>query len=388
MVNRFIRTLRLFLLTILAMMASIGGSRAQQFAAGSDGNLRAGLNPNLWGDVLPVANSSNSANMVSLAPVPHGPHSPPSMLLPPNDTFPASYSPPSPPLATTATTHSSTTSPLAATKQPIAKTIPFLAVPKLLKQEVNPRNDRVWIANHAVSPTATFDGNGDIVTLYNIRFTDYTTDRDYTTHYFNARYNLNDIRTMDMLEIPFPGMPTMAHVACSFGFADGRHLGVSVEARYEVGESYDPVAGLFNQFELIYIIADERDMIRLSTDYKKCDVHLYRLKLTPMEVRGIFVDILNRANKLAVSPEFYKTVRNNCTTNIIDHINRVKPGAIPYEYRVLFPGLIDSFLFDIGLLENSKDTFKETKQAAKINSLAERYGNTEYFSAGIRQNIY
>lgn len=321
------------------------------YSSATEPKLQTGLNAELWQPIL-------AASHRQAAP----PKIPPPQMQPPAVAAPAKP------------------------KQPLAKKIPVIGTPKAIAYEWTPRNDRVWIANHAVSPTAKIDG--DFATIYNVRFTEYEADQSYTTHYYNAKYNINDLRTFDVFEVPFPGMPTMAHVCASFGFADGRYLGLSVEARYELGESYDPLAGFVGQFELIYILSDERDMIRLNTEYKKCDVHLYRLKLTPAEIRSIFVDVLNRANKLAQKPEFYKTVRNNCTTNVIDHINKARPGAIPYEYRVLFPGLIGSFLYDVNLIDKSSETFAETKQASKINSLAERYGNTEYFSAGIRQRLY
>lgn len=257
----------------------------------------------------------------------------------------------------------------------------------LVKYELVPRNDRMWTANHAVNPTVEFNPD-NTVTVYNIRYTEYRTAKDYTTHYYNARFDLADIRTMDLIEVPFNGAPTMAHVEVSFGFADGRQLGLSVEGRYEVGESYDPLGGTANQFELIYMLANERDIIRLATDINKNDVYLYRLKLTPDEVRTVFVDVLNRVNKLAKEPEFYHTITNNCTTNIINHINKARPKAIPWEYRSLFPGLLDSLLYDLQLVETKADTFQEARSAAKINPFAELYGDSEYFSAGIRQALY
>ena len=266
------------------------------------------------------------------------------------------------------------------------QTKPQNALLQALKNEYKPLLQRNWIPNHARQATAA--RNGDFVTIQNIRNTTYRTAIDYTPTYFDATYPLAELATLDLLEVPFKGAPSVAHVEISFGFADGRHLGVSVEARYEVGESYDPLGGLCNQFELIYVIADERDMIRINTDINGNDVYLYRLNLTQQEVQAIFVDIMSRANKLSTQPEFYHTLKNNCTSNIIDHINRAKPNAIPKEYRTLFPGYLDHLLYDVKLISNDAPTFKEARSNAKINMLAQQYGNTEYFSAGIRQYLY
>ena len=263
---------------------------------------------------------------------------------------------------------------------------PQNALLEAVKNEYKPLTQRNWIPNHARQATAS--RNGDFVAIQNIRNTTYRTATDYTPTYFDATYPLAELATLDLVEVPFKGAPSVAHVEISFGFADGRHLGVSVEARYEVGESYDPLGGLCNQFELIYVIADERDMIRINTDINGNDVYLYRLNLTQQEIQAIFVDVMSRANKLSTQPEFYHTVKNNCTSNIIDHINRAKPNAVPKEYRTLFPGYLDHLLYDVKLITTDVPTFKEARNNAKINTLAQQYGNTEYFSAGIRQYLY
>ncbi|MDR1964850.1 MAG: DUF4105 domain-containing protein [Planctomycetaceae bacterium] len=252
--------------------------------------------------------------------------------------------------------------------------------------EFRPSNDRKWSQNHAVLQTAELNGNR--VTVRNIRYSKYETVERYTTQYYDAVFDLDDIRTIDLVVVPFRGVPRLAHVESSFGFADGRHLGLSIEARYEEGEQYDPIGAGLRQFELIYVFADERDMIRLGTDVNKNDVHVYRLKFEPGEVRKMFVDALQRANKLAEKPEFYHPLTNSCVTNLIVHINKGRPKAIPKEYRTLLPGLMDHYVYDLKLIETTAKTFQETKENAKVNWLVEKFGDLEYFSAGIRQNMY
>ncbi|MDR2438055.1 MAG: DUF4105 domain-containing protein [Planctomycetaceae bacterium] len=255
-----------------------------------------------------------------------------------------------------------------------------------LVKEVLPSNDRKWSQNHAVLQTAEWNGN--FVTIHNIRYSKYETAERYTTQYYDATFDLNDIRTIDLVVVPFRGIPRLAHVESSFGFADGRHLGMSIEARYEEGERYDPIGAGLRQFELIYVFADERDMIRIGTDVNKNDVHIYRLKFEPNEVRAMFVDALQRANKLAEKPEFYHPLTNSCVTNLIKHINKGKPKAIPKEYRTLLPGLMDHYVYDLKLIDTNAKTFQEAKENAKVNWLVEKFGDLEYFSAGIRQNMY
>ncbi|MDR1269538.1 MAG: DUF4105 domain-containing protein, partial [Planctomycetaceae bacterium] len=281
------------------------------------------------------------------------------------------------------------------TQTPNSTTINLTATPEKttllnlgrdLAKEFLPSNDRKWSQNHAVLQTAEWNGNW--VTVRNIRYSKYETAERYTTSYYDATFDLNDIRTIDLVVVPFRGIPRLAHVESSFGFADGRHLGMSIEARYEEGEQYDPLGAGLRQFELIYVFADERDMIRIGTDVNKNDVHIYRLKFEPNEVRAMFVDALQRANKLAEKPEFYHPLTNSCVTNLIGHINKGRPKAIPKEYRTFLPGLMDHYVYDLKLIDTTAKTFQETKENAKVNWLVEKFGDLEYFSAGIRQNMY
>ena len=274
----------------------------------------------------------------------------------------------------------------AQTVTPTNRAMPILGIGQALRDEFRPSNNRKWSQNHAVLQTAEFNGN--IVTIRNVRYSRYESAEDYTTQYYDATFNLDDIRTIDLVMVPFQGLSRVAHVESSFGFADGRQIGLSIEARYEEGEKYDPAAAGMRQFELIYVLADERDMIRLATDVHKNNVHIYRLNFEPNEVRNMFVDALRRANQLAGKPEFYHPLTNSCVTNLIDHINKGRPNAVPSGYRTFMPGLLDNHMYDLKLVATSAKTFKEAKEMAKVNWLVERYGDLEYFSAGIRQSMY
>jgi hypothetical protein len=142
---------------------------------------------------------------------------------------------------------------------------------------------------------------------------------------------------------------------------------------------------MLRQFELIYVVADERDLIRLCTDHCLNSVYLYRLRLTPEEARVVFLDVMKRLNQLVHRPEFYHTLRNNCTTNLIDHLNRGRPGAIPYGYRTLFPGLFDQLLFERNLIATDATGYQQLRRESRINQRAYRYGDRVDFSLKIRQ---
>ncbi len=252
-----------------------------------------------------------------------------------------------------------------------------LATTKLL----SPSHDRDWSPDLAVLPYA--DVRGDHVIVRNIRNCAYESDSDYAVNYYDKRFELSAIRNVDFIIVPFKGTPSLAHTMLSFGFADGEHMVVSAEARLEKGEKYSPILGELRQFELMYVLADERDAILRRTKHRDADVYVYRTIATPEQSRELFMDVLQRVNELAEVPEFYDTLSNNCTTNIVRHLNRLRPGRVPYDVRALLPGFSDGLAYELGLLDTSLP-FEETRRRARVTELANRAANAPDFSTLIR----
>ncbi len=243
-------------------------------------------------------------------------------------------------------------------------------------------NERTWASDHALLASADFHGNE--VVVHNIRNCEYTTAEDYVLRYYDKAFDLDQIRSVDFIIVPFADLPQIAHVMLSFGFADDRYVAVSVEIRREKGEKYSPLAGFFRQYELMYVVADERDVLQLRTIHRLDDVFVYRTRATPEQARLLFVDMLNRANKLTHEPEFYNTLANNCTTNVVDHINKLWPNRIAYNVQLVLPGYSDRMAYALGLLDTDK-SFEETHAAARVNRLAYIHRDSADFSAAIRQ---
>ncbi len=248
---------------------------------------------------------------------------------------------------------------------------------------LEPSNDRDWSPDQALLARAKF--KGDKVTVYNIRNCDYRTADDYTVRHYDKKLDLDELESVDFIVVPLPEMPGVGHTMISFGFSDGYHLAVSVEVRKEKGETYAAMAGAMRQFEIMYVVGDERDLIRLRTDHYLYDVHLYATRATPEQAREMFTDVMGRVNELAVKPEFYDTLTNNCTTNIVRHVNRLAPGKIPlYDHRVILPGNADALAYELGILDTSKP-FAQTKEESRINYLAYVHHDAPDFSVKIRR---
>jgi len=242
-------------------------------------------------------------------------------------------------------------------------------------------SDRLWRPDLAIKPFVEFQDE-DILIMH-VRNCRYRTETDYDVRHYDMRFPLADVRTLDFLIVPFTNNTLLAHTMFSFGLKDGRHFIISVEARLDEGESYSPVRGITNKFELMYVIGDERDLIPLRTDVRKVDVFLYPGRATPDQVQDLLVDMLERANQLQRVPENYDTINNNCTTNLVNHINKLRPGRIPRDVRVLLPGHSDKMAYDLGLLDVT-EPFEIARNNARITSRAQLFRDSPDFSARIR----
>jgi len=246
---------------------------------------------------------------------------------------------------------------------------------------LTPSHDRDWSPDLAVLPYA--DVGDDHVIVRNIRNCAFESDDDYVVNHYDKRFDLRQLRTVDFIIVPFKESPSLAHTMLSFGFADGEHLVVSAEARLEKGEEYSPILGELRQYELMYVVADERDAILRRTKHRGAEVYVYRTIATPEQSRDLFVDMMRRVNQLAEVPEFYDTLTNNCTTNIVRHLNRLRPGRVPYDLRVLLPGFSDGLAYELGLIDTSLP-FEEARRRARVTDVANRSADSPNFSSRIR----
>lgn len=245
-----------------------------------------------------------------------------------------------------------------------------------------PSNARPWAADMAVLPEAEL--LGDRVQVRNVRNCTYLDEDSYVLNYYDKSFDLSRIRTVDFIVVPFKDLPAVAHTMLSFGFEDEEYLAVSVEIRREKDEQYEFFKGILDQYEIMYVVGDERDLVRLRTNYRGDDVYVYRTKATPEQARQLFVDVMQRVNKLRSEPEFYNTVVNNCTTNIMHHVNQLAPGKIHYGLPVLLPGLSDRLAYDLGLLEDA-GTFAATREQSNVSPIARQVGDRPDFSTAIRR---
>ena len=248
--------------------------------------------------------------------------------------------------------------------------------------KIPPSNDRDWQPDVAVLPWATINGNQ--VTIHNIRNCDYRSETDYTVRHYDKTFDLAKLRSADLF-IVYWGSPYIAHTMFSFDFTGGDYVCFSIETRKEKGEEYSAIKGFFKQYELTYIVADERDVVRLRTNYRGEDVYLYRLKAAPELARKVFLSYLREVNLIHDNPEWYNAMTSNCTTNIRGHMEPYTSKA-RFDWRILVNGYVDEMAYERGTLDQSL-TFPELKRKSYINWDAVSADDDKNFSKDIRQGL-
>jgi hypothetical protein len=246
---------------------------------------------------------------------------------------------------------------------------------------IRPSNDRDWQPEVRVLARATIDG--DRVTVHNVRNFDYRTETDFTPRYEDRTFDLSALDRVDLVAAYWMG-PAIAHLFLSFGFG-GDHLAISIEARKERGEAYSTLGGFFRQYELVYIVADERDVIRLRTNYRKDppeDVYVFRVQAPAENGRRVFLDYVRAINELHARPRFYNTLTTNCTNVIATH-TYVNPGHLPFSWKILLSGYAPEYVYDGGRLDRTVP-FEQLRARAHVNAAARAADQDPQFSRRIR----
>ena len=248
---------------------------------------------------------------------------------------------------------------------------------------IKPSHDRPWRPEVAVMPRAFIDG--DRVRITGVRNFEYRSRDDFTVRYEEREVSVSHLNSLDFYVSYFWPDSPVAHTFVSFGFDNAPPISISIETRPEIGEGFDPLPSLFKQFELIYVVGDERDMVRVRTNYRNEDVFLYRLRTSPEVARRLFLVYLDRINELADQPEWYHLFSNSCTINIVRYANLAgRVGRL--DIRHILNGWSDRYLYRAGLLDTSLP-FAELRERSRINDVARAAGNAEDFSERIRKSL-
>jgi len=247
---------------------------------------------------------------------------------------------------------------------------------------IPPSHNRPWRPEVAVMPRAFIDG--DKVRITGVRNFDYRSRDDFTVRYEEREVSLSHLTALDFYVSYWTEGP-VAHTFVSFIFDNAAPVSISIETRPEIGEGFDPIASLFKQFELIYVVGDEHDIVGVRTNHRRETVFLYRLNAVTEDERRLFMVYLTRINELADRPEFYHLLTNSCTINIIRYLNAAgRKGR--FDIRHLLNGLIDSYLYHSGRIDTSLP-YEELRRRSRINEAAQAADDAPDFPQRIRAGL-
>ena len=246
---------------------------------------------------------------------------------------------------------------------------------------LKPSNQGNWQTD--VSRPAWAEIQGDHITIHNFRVCDYRAELDYTCQWLSKSVDLQQINGVDLF-MDWWGSPWIAHTILSFDVGGGQHVAFSIETRKQVGQTYSALLGFFRQYTLISVVSDERDVVRLRTNYRKDEeLYLFHTAATPAFARALFLSYLNMTNQLHDHPVWYNAVTHNCTTEIYT-LAAMKGQYL--DWRILLNGKADQMAFQHGMLVTDGLPYPAYKKQAWINPVAKAANDDPNFSARIREH--
>jgi hypothetical protein len=249
---------------------------------------------------------------------------------------------------------------------------------------IPPSNDRAWLPEYAVTPSVEI--SGERLTVHGLRDFRYRTTEDFDERWTDRTYDLAQLEGVDLVLSYWDGNEAIAHSMLSFAFRVGQHLAVSGETRREIGEPQGTLRSLFKQYELIFLLADERDVFGLRTNYRREDVYLYPTTITPQDARVLLLDILEHVNRIHEHSEFYNLVVANCTTSLLPHIAKIRPQVEERPWRErLKNGFSDRRAWESGLIADASGTFEEVREHHRITGVVDAVGDD--YSSRIRAAV-
>jgi hypothetical protein len=244
-----------------------------------------------------------------------------------------------------------------------------------------PINNRAWVPEQMFIPLISINKNQ--ITIKNFRNCRYRSNTDFDVHWETKIFDLEKLAGVDFIVEPFADWRGLAHTFLTFSFDDGEHVAISVEIRREQKEVYSVLAGIYWNYEVMYIVGEEKDLIGLRTNIRKDPVYLFPIKANKIQIKKLFLSMLQRAKNLEERPEYYNSLFNTCSTNIARHLKENFDLKLGIDFRLIFPGYADEIAFDLKLIDTDQ-TLEEARQTFLINNRSQFLDDGKAWSKQIR----
>lgn len=253
----------------------------------------------------------------------------------------------------------------------------------LLLTLFRPSHNRNWELGHEALPQITYSQNN--VSIENYRDFDWTTKSNAEINYLTKNFNLDEMTGVDVFISHFSDFEGLAHIFLSFRFRNNENVVISLETRRETDEEFSPLLGVLRQFEIIYVVGSEEDIVGVRTGHRNERVYLYPTKATPDQARELFSLMAEKINSIHKKPQIYNTLTHNCTNELTRPVETMSDVNFPLTWKTVLPGYFDEVLYELGLIAG-KGQFSEIKDEHLIKNSQVDVSNPTY-SQDLRQNI-
>jgi hypothetical protein len=216
-----------------------------------------------------------------------------------------------------------------------------------------PRNGRDWEDGFDLPAIPTVVGES----LEIRRLRDFQTNGKggLTRRYTTLTVDLDSIERVWFVMQPFPVMPFTdaggaAHTYLVFDFADAPPIAVSIEARRQREDRYGMFGAVTNRYELAYVWSTEEDQtVRRVIDQGR-EVYMVPLSLPREWARQLLLGLARSTVELARQPRFYNAFVHNCTNELAQLSNQIRPHTIPLDPAWVMPSRSLQLLHRLGLI--------------------------------------
>ncbi len=247
------------------------------------------------------------------------------------------------------------------------------------------RQDREW--NPEVAKVLSYEKQGNLVTLHNVRNFDWKADGSYTERWETRQFDLDQINGVNIVTSYWMG-PQIAHTLVSFDFANQKPLTFSIEIRKEKTEDFSAIGGFFRKFELSLVASDEKDIIYTRSNTRGEQVYFFPVNMPKAEVKALFEEYLLKVDELAKQPKWYNTLTSNCTTLVFDMVQAVSKQPLPFDYRLIASGYLPNYMHDLNAIDpslNMQTWYARAHVNPKVKSF--QHMSSEQYSEIIRNGL-